>query len=82
MQQAACVFITDLAHVRIGQLQTVCQIVAHGIAAGVWVIYGLSIIFSALLSEPPSPVLTGSAAILGAVTHIGMARAWAGEGVK
>lgn len=57
-------------------------IVAHGIAAGVWIIYGLSIIFSALLSEPPSPVLTGSAAILGAVTHIGMARAWAGEGVK
>lgn len=57
-------------------------ITAHGIAAGVWVLYGLSIVFSALLSEPPSPVLTGTAAILGAVTHIGMARAWAGEGVK
>lgn len=57
-------------------------IIGHGIAAGVWVTYGLAIMLGAILSEPPTPVLSGVAAIFGAITHIGMARAWAGEGVK
>jgi hypothetical protein len=57
-------------------------IVAHGVAAGVWVMYGLAILLGAFLSVPPSPVLSGSAALFGAVTHVGMARAWAGEGVR
>lgn len=57
-------------------------IISHGIAAGVWVTFGLAVVLGAVLSVPPSPVLSGMAAIFGAVTHVGMARAWAGEGVK
>ena len=57
-------------------------IVAHGVAAGVWVMYGLAILLGAFLSNPPAPVLSGFAALFGAVTHVGMARAWAGEGVR
>ncbi|QRE00932.1 hypothetical protein [Nocardia phage NC1] len=57
-------------------------IIGHGIAAGVWVFFGLAIMLGSLLSVPPTPVLSGAAAIFGAITHVGMARAWAGEGVK
>ena len=57
-------------------------IVAHGVAAGVWVTYGLAILLGALLSLPPTPILSGGGAIFAAITHIGMARAWAGEGIK
>lgn len=57
-------------------------IVSHGVAAGVWVTYGSAILLGALLSQPPSPIVSGFAAIFGAITHIGMARAWAGEGVR
>lgn len=57
-------------------------IYSHGIAAGVWVFYGTAILFGAILSEPPSTILPGAAAIFGSITHGGMARAWAGEGVK
>lgn len=57
-------------------------ILSHGIAAGVWVSYGVAIVLGAFLSEPPSPVLSGLAALFGAVTHIGMARAWSGEGLR
>lgn len=57
-------------------------IVSHGIAVFAWVVYGVAIIFGGILSQPPSPILTGIAALFGAVTHAGMALAWAGEGVK
>lgn len=57
-------------------------ILCHGIAAGVWVSYGIAVLAGAILSEPPTPVLSGLAAVFGAVTHIGMARAWAGEGIR
>lgn len=57
-------------------------IVGHGIAAGVWVIYGSAIIYGAVMADPPSPILAGVAALFGAVFHVGMARAWAGEGVR
>lgn len=57
-------------------------IASHGLAAGLWFTYGAAILFSSLASQPPSPILSGAAALFGAVTHIGMARAWAGEGVR
>lgn len=57
-------------------------ILAHGIALGVWVAYGLAILLGGILSEPPSPVLVGVAAIFIGLTHLGMTRAWAGEGVR
>lgn len=57
-------------------------VLAHGIAAGVWVSYGTAIVIGALSSVPPTPVLSGLAAVFGAVTHVGMARAWAGEGIR
>lgn len=57
-------------------------IIGHSVAAGVWVSYGIAVLGGAVLSEPPTPVLSGLAAIFGAITHIGMARAWAGEGIR
>lgn len=58
-------------------------IYSHGIAAGAWVFYGAAILFGAVLSEPPpTTILPGAAAIFSSITHAGMARAWAGEGVK
>lgn len=57
-------------------------IIAHSLAAGVWVSYGIAVLGGAILSEPPTPVLSGLAAVFGAITHIGMARAWAGEGIR
>lgn len=55
---------------------------AHGIAAGVWVFYGLATLLGAILSEPPVPVLTGGLAISAAVIHYGAARCWADWGIK
>lgn len=57
-------------------------ILSHGIAAGVWVCYGIAILAGAILSEPPTPVLSGLAAMFVSLLHVGMARAWAGEGIR
>ncbi|WNY15158.1 membrane protein [Rhodococcus phage MacGully] len=57
-------------------------ILAHGFALGVWTTYGLAIFLGGLLSEPPSPVLVGVAAIFIGAIHAVMTRAWAGEGVR
>lgn len=58
------------------------MIVSHGLAAGVWLAYGLAQTLWALLVEPPAPILGGIISIAAAVVHFGMARAWADQGVR
>lgn len=55
---------------------------SHALGAGVWMTYSLAILLGAFLSEPPAPVINGLTTLLGAMIHLGMARAWVGEGVR
>lgn len=58
------------------------MIVAHGLAAGVWLAYGTAQTLWAVFVEPPAPILGGIIATAAAVVHFGMARAWADQGVR
>lgn len=69
----------------LGSLTSGCRLVlvlAHGVAAAVWVFFGLTSLTGALLSQPPIPVLTGGLAISAAVIHYGAARCWSDWGIK
>lgn len=57
-------------------------IVACSLAVSVWVFYGAAILIGAVATEPPAPILSGGAAIFISLTHVGLSRAWAGEGVR
>ncbi|EHK86375.1 hypothetical protein [Rhodococcus pyridinivorans] len=63
-------------------LRTRGVVIAHGVAAGVWMFYGLLLLLGSIFLEPPAPVLTGTISIWAAVMHWGMSRAWADRGVR
>ena len=66
----------------VSTLRTRGVVIAHAVAAGVWMFYGLLILLGAIFLEPPAPVLTGTISIWAAVMHWGMSRAWAEQGVR
>ncbi len=53
---------------------------AHIASAGVWAFYSGCILYSALLTEPPVPVIAGTVAAFVALTHIAIARGDAERG--
>ncbi len=57
-------------------------VIAHAVAAAVWMFYGLLLLLGAIFLEPPAPVLTGTISIWASVMHWGMSRAWAEQGVR
>ena len=57
-------------------------VVAHAVAAGAWMFYGLLLLLGSLFLDPPAPILTGTIAIWAAVIHWGMSRAWAEQRVR
>lgn len=57
-------------------------ILACSFAVSVWVFYGAAILIGAVLTEPPAPIVSGGAAIFVSLAHVGLSRAWAGEGVR
>lgn len=48
-------------------------IFGHIASAGVWAMYGSSILYSAILTEPPVPVVAGTIAVGIAITNITLA---------
>lgn len=59
-----------------------CLIAVHGIAATLWMFYGLLLLTSALLSEPPAPILTGGISVWAAAMHFGCAVSWSERGFR
>lgn len=57
-------------------------LLAHCIATGVWIFYGACIVAGAILSQPPTPITAGVAAIIGAGSHWFTVKIWAAEGIK
>lgn len=68
--------------VLVSTLRTRGVVIAHAVAAGVWMFYGLLLLLGAIFLEPPAPVLTGAISIWASVMHFGMSRAWAEQGVR
>lgn len=68
--------------VLLSTLRTRGVVIAHAVAATVWMFYGLLLLLGAIFLEPPAPVLTGAISIWAAVMHWGMSRAWAEQGVR
>jgi hypothetical protein len=54
----------------------------HIAAAGVWGLYGGAVLISALLTEPPVPVLAGTIASFVALLHLSLARGCAERGLR
>lgn len=55
---------------------------AHVLSAGVWAIYGGVILTSAVLTEPPVPVVAGTIAMFVSLMHLAIARGCAERGVR
>lgn len=55
---------------------------AHIAAAGVWAFYASCILYSAVLTEPPVPIIAGTIAGFVAVLNIAIARADAERGTR
>jgi len=54
----------------------------HIAAAGVWGLYGGAILFSALMTEPPVPVLAGTIASFVALMNLSIARGCSERGLR
>ena len=54
----------------------------HIAAAGIWGLYGGAILISALLTEPPVPVLAGTIASFVALWHVATARGCSERGLR
>lgn len=63
-------------------LRSVRFIPAHVLSAGVWAIYGGVILISAVLTEPPVPVVAGTIAMFLSLIHLAVARGCAERGIR
>lgn len=52
-----------------------CVLGAHVVAIFGWSFYGASILIGALLSEPPTPIVTGTLSLFVAAVHFGLIQA-------
>lgn len=57
-------------------------LLAHCIAVFAWAFYGGCIVAGAILSQPPTPIVTGVMALSGASLHWLVAKVWAAEGIR
>lgn len=57
-------------------------VATHALAATLWMFYGLLLLLSSLLSEPPAPILTGGISVWAAVMHFGCAVSWSERGFR
>ena len=57
-------------------------LLAHCLAVFAWAFYGGCIVAGAILSQPPTPIVTGVMALSGASFHWFVAKVWAAEGIK
>ncbi|MBP2208152.1 lipopolysaccharide export LptBFGC system permease protein LptF [Rhodococcus percolatus] len=55
-------------------------VVAHGLGVFIWSFYGLAVLLGALFSVPPTPVLTGTIAMVVASVNAGLAYGCAERG--
>ncbi|KXF56132.1 hypothetical protein AXA44_02540 [Rhodococcus sp. SC4] len=57
-------------------------VIGHAVAVFIWAFYGSAVLIGAVMSEPPTPILTGSISVWLALMHAALAYGCAERGYR